>query len=80
MKTSNTASSFRRVKSCLLAAAVCAFIIGAPAHQAQLAGSASGESVGLSLFFRDGAAAPITLVGDAPRYLTVRIGSPHWQT
>jgi hypothetical protein len=69
MKTSNTASSLRRVKSYLLAAAVCAFIIGASAHQAQLAGSAGGEPVGLSLFFRDGAPPPITLVGDAPRYL-----------
>jgi hypothetical protein len=57
------------VKICLLAAVVCALLIGALAHQAQLAGSAGGQPVGLSLFFRDGAAQPITLVGDAPRYL-----------
>jgi hypothetical protein len=69
MKTSNTASSLKRVKICLLAAAVCALIIGAQAHQARLAGSSGEQPVGLSIFFRDGAAAPITLVGDAPRYL-----------
>lgn len=57
------------MKIWLLTAAVCALIIGALAHQARLAGSARVEPVGLSLFFRDGAAAPITLVGDAPRYL-----------
>jgi hypothetical protein len=69
MKTSNAASSLKRVKICLIAAAVCALIIGAQARQARLAGSAWEQPVGLSLFFRDGAAAPITLVGDAPRDL-----------
>jgi len=69
MKNSNTASILKSVESCLLAVSVCAIIIGALAQQAQLAGPASGEPVGLSLFFRDGAAQPITLAGDAPRYL-----------
>jgi predicted CXXCH cytochrome family protein len=69
MNIPNTASGLKRVKICLLAAVVCALIIGALAHRAQLAGSAGGQPVGLSLFFRDGAAQPITLAGDAPRYL-----------
>ena len=69
MKTSNTASSLKRIKICLLAAIVCALIIGALAHRTPLAGSANGQPIGLSLFFRDEAAQPITLAGDSPRYL-----------
>src|SRR5262245_27756457 len=69
MNISNIASRLKRVKIGLLAAVVCALIIGAPAHQSQLAGSAGVQPIGLSLFFRDGAAQHITLAGDAPRYL-----------
>jgi len=69
VKTSNTASSLKRVKIFLLTAVVCALVIGALINQAQLAGSAAGQPVGLSFFFQNGAAQPITLAGDAPRYL-----------
>src|SRR5262245_26866164 len=69
MKTSITASKLKIVKLCLPTAVVCAIIIGALAHRSPLAGSAGEQSIGLSLFFRDGAAQPITLAGDAPRYL-----------
>lgn len=44
-------------------------VIPAVPDQAQVSVSGTTGPIGLSLFFRNGQMAPITLVGDAPRYL-----------
>lgn len=57
----------RKIKS-LLVPCGCLVLVGVLVQQGQGAGTAP-EPVGLSLLFQNGAMAPVTLVGDAPRYL-----------
>jgi hypothetical protein len=52
-----------------LAALVCAAVAPAPQRRAKATAPSTAGAVGMSLFFQNGSIAPLTLVGDAPRYL-----------
>lgn len=53
----------------LLIPFTCFLLVGALVQQGQSASAPSTQPVGLSLLFQNGAMPPLTLVGDAPRYL-----------
>src|SRR5262245_611131 len=58
-----------KVKTYLLAVFGVAILVGILPPEAEVRGAGIAEPIGLSLFFQNGAMAPLTLVGDAPRFL-----------